>query len=258
MNVSSDMRRACSGHLSRGGFASLAEVLATLIIGAMILISALGIYNRVERAAAAVNRRLDSSRLPAEVLQRIAEDLDKSISPGSAARISIANKYDDGFRTARLTITRKIVDSKNKEQTLEEIIWQSGYDIESDTEGMVLYRGHSGITLEDKLLDDQRASWEKGYPLVPVCSGVTHFEILVPQKDDKFLDRWTSESLPKGIAVTISFAEAVETPLGTYEIPEESMMTRTLAVDRTRKISFVIKPKEGQEGQANETRPRQL
>ena len=56
--------------------------------------------------------------------------------------------------------------------------------------------------------------------------------------------------------MTISFGQAIETPQGTYEIPEASKMTRTLAVDRTRKINFVIKPKEDEEGRGNETRPR--
>jgi len=225
---------------------SLAEVLAVLVVVSMVLVAVLAVYSRAERAAAAVNRKLDAFQLPSEVLQRIAEDLDRVISPGSEVTMTIPkSKLDDGLRSAKMTILRTIVDRKNKQRTLEEIIWQSGYDFETDTEGMVLYRGHSGIMLEDKLLDDQRADWEKGYPLVPVCSGVTYFRIVVPQGEklpDK--DNWPSGPLPRSIKVTISFAEPVENFLGSYEVPEEQRVTRTMAIDRTRPIRFNIVPIE--------------
>jgi len=220
---------------------SLAEVLAVLVVVSMVLVAVLAVYSQAERAAAAVTRKLDVFQVPSEVLQRIAEDLDRVVSPGSEVKMTIDNKFADGLPSAKLTILRTIVDSRNKPRTLEEIIWQSGYDFETNTEGMVLYRGHSGIMLEDKLLDDQRADWEKGYPLVPVCSGVTYFRIVVPQGErlpDK--DKWPSGPLPRSIKVTISFAEPVETPLGTYEVPEKQRVTRTMAIDRTRPIRFNI------------------
>ena len=216
---------------------SLAEVLAAIVIGSMVLISLLGIYHRAERATAAVNRKLDSSRLPGEILQRIAEDIDKLIAAGSETKITIEPGYQHGYRGAKMTIERTIKDSKNKDVTLEEIIWQSYYDIESDMEGLVLYRGHSGISLEDKLLDEQRADWEKGYPMVPICSGVTFFEIVVPSGEN-FLDRWTSAAMPKGIRISISFGEPVEVPGTSSEIPDEYKTVRTIAVDRTRTIKF--------------------
>jgi len=222
---------------------SLAEVLAALVIGAMVLVALLGVYNRAERANAAVNRKLDTSRLPGEILQRIAEDLDKLISPGAETRITIENKLSNGYAAAQLVLVRTIKDSKGKEQTLEEIIWRAAYDIESDMPGLVLYRGHSGMTLEDKLLEEQRAPWEKGYPLVPICSGVTHFEITIPSGTG-FLSKWSGSSLPKGITVTISFAEPVETATGDFEIREEDKVSRTIAIDRTRRINFELAPRE--------------
>lgn len=238
------MKIAFNTSQSRWGF-SLAEVLAVLVVVSMVLVAVLAVYSRAERAAAAVTRKFDAFQVPSEVLQRIAEDLDRVISPGSEVKMIISNKISDGLQSAKMTILRTVVDSKGKQRTLEEIIWQTGYDFETDTEGMVLYRGHSGIMLEDKLLDDQRSDWEKGYPLVPVCSGVTYFRIVVPQGEkvpDK--DKWSSDSLPKCIKVTISFAEPVETLLGSYEVPEGQRVTRTIAIDRTRPIRFVIAPIE--------------
>ena len=103
---------------ARRGF-SLAEVLAALTIGAMICVAVLGVYQRADRSAAAVIQKLDSSRLPSEILQRIAEDLDTVISSGSTAKISIENKFvsvaGSMLVAARLTITDTIEDNRNRE-----------------------------------------------------------------------------------------------------------------------------------------------
>ncbi|MHC4740913.1 MAG: hypothetical protein ACYS8Z_03315 [Planctomycetota bacterium] len=235
---------------------SLAVALAALVIGSMVLISLLGIYSRAERATAAVNRKLDSSRLPGEILQRIAEDIDKLTATGPETKITIEPGYQNGYRGSKMTIVRTIKDSKNKDVLLEEIIWQSYYDIESDMEGLVLYRGHSGISLEDKLLDEQRAEWEKGYPMVPICSGVTFFEITVPSGEN-FLDRWTSAAMPKGVRISISFTEPFEVSGQDSEIPDEYKITRTIAVDRTRTIKFNLAlegPEKGNGVQGNTAR----
>lgn len=233
---------------------SLAEVLAALVIGSMVLIALLGIYSRAERATAAVNRKLDNSRLPGEILQRIAEDIDKLISPGSETKITIENQVKHGYPAAKMEIVRTIKDSKNKDVTLDEIIWQGYYDIESDMPGLVLYRGHSGITSEDKLLDDERAEWEKGYPMVPICSGIMFFEIVVPS-GEKFLEKWTSNTLPKGIRVSISFTEPMKTPEGDYEVLDKHKTTRTIAVDRTRTIKFDLIPEKDELGK-NSAKPK--
>jgi len=229
---------------------SLAEILAAIVIGSMVLISLLGLYSRAERATAAVNRKLDSSRLPGEILQKIVEDIDKLIISGSETKITIEPGLQHGYRGSKMTIERTIKDSKNKDVTLEEIIWQSYYDIESDMEGLVLYRGHSGITLEDKLLDAQRAEWEKSYPMVPICSGVTFFEIVVPSGEN-FLDKWASATLPNGIKVSISFTEPVQISDSDSEIPDEYKTTRTIAVDRTRSIKFNLALEQGGQGNSS-------
>ena len=216
---------------------SLAEMLAALTIGAMVLVAVLGIYSRSERAASAVSRRLDGSRLPGEVLQRIAEDLDRTISAGSIAKITVENKFEGGLPTARLTIRKTIQDSENKEQILEEIVWQSGIDV--DPNGLVLYRSHSGLALEDKLLDEKRESWEKDYSFVPICAGVTFFRIQA-LKGGNLQDNWTGDSLPAGIVATISFAAPFSTVAGTFDVSDEEKIMRTIAIDRTRKLGFEI------------------
>ncbi len=228
---------------------SLAEMLAALTIAAMVLVAVLGIYSRAETSAAAITRKLDESRLPSEVLQRIAEDLDRMVTPGSDTRITVENKIVKGYPTARLTILNTIYDSKNKKQVFEEIIWQSSFD--NDANGLVLYRSHTGIALEDKLLDEQRKSWEKAFSFVPICTGVTFFEIQVPVSGDflRNLHKWTSGSLPRGIVVTISFAEPFKTLTGTWDVPDVEKTMRTVAIDRTRKIRFIFEKKESDKKQ---------
>lgn len=230
------MKKASKTSRTTQGF-SLAEVLATLVIGAMILVTVLGIYTRTERSAAAIKRKMDSCRLPREILQRIAEDLDKIITAQSDTKITIDNKFEKGYPTARMIIQKRIYDKDNKKQTFEEIIWQTSYDF--DTNSLTLYRSHNGIASEDKLLDEKRANWEKQYPFVPICTGVTFFQILVP-KGENFQNKWTSNSLPAGITVTISFAQPYRTVAGTLQVPDSEKFTRTIAIDRARKLRFTL------------------
>ncbi len=221
---------------------SLAEVLAALTIGAMISVAVLGIYRRAENSAASVIRRLDSSRVPGEVLQRIAEDLDSVVSAGSNARITIENKFVNVTGAilvpgARLTMTRTFQDGRDTEQIFEEITWQSSYDFDSPNGGLVLYRSHRGLAPEDKVLDKDKYDWEREL-FVPICSGVTFFKIEALTGQNT-LDKW-SGTPPSGVVATISFAEPYKKVDGTYDVLDGEKITRTIALDRSRKITFEI------------------
>ncbi len=237
------MKKTSDKLMRQMGF-SLAEVLAALTIGAMILVAVLGIYSRAEHTAAAVTRKLDSSRLPREILQRIAEDLDRIISSDSNTRIVIENKFEGGLPTAKMTIQKTIQDGEGREMVFEEITWQTNYDYEADANSLVLYRSHSGIALEDKLLEDypRKEKWEREL-FVPICTGVTFFRMQVPRGED-FQNEWSGASLPPGIVATISFAEPYKTLDGTLDVPDAEKIKRTIAIDRTRRITFVLAPKE--------------
>jgi prepilin-type N-terminal cleavage/methylation domain-containing protein len=219
---------------------SLAEVLAALTIGAMLTVAVLGIYHRADNSATAITRKLDGSRLPGEVLQRIAEDLDNIISSTSDAKITIENKFENAasiglIPAARLTITRTIQDSKDNEQIFEEIIWQSSYDFQSVGNGLILYRSHSGMNLEDKVLEKNKNDFEREL-FVPICGDVTFFRISALAGKDP-VEKWDGAP-PRGIVVTISFAEPYKRVDGTLDVLDEEKITRTIAIDRTRKIRF--------------------
>jgi prepilin-type N-terminal cleavage/methylation domain-containing protein len=232
----------------QAGF-SLAETLVAITIGAMILVAVLAIYSQAEKSAAAVTQKLDSTQLASEVLQRISEDLDQIVATGADTKVTILpGKSDNGYPTARLEILRTIYDKDDKKQTFEEIIWQASTDYESDANGLVLYRSHSGMVWEDKLLDELRKDWESNYTFVPVCTGVTFFKIETAkgqdanQQDANQVEKTDtardSNALPPGNAVTISFAQPYKTESGEITVPDEQKITRTIAIDRTRKLRF--------------------
>jgi type II secretory pathway pseudopilin PulG len=229
-------------NLKRRAF-TLVEILAALTIGAMVLIVVLAIYSRAQSGAAAVYVKLEDNRLPREVLQRISQDLDNIAVSGQDARITIDNKFDNGYAVARMEILSTIKDAKNTQQPLEKIIWQSS--IEPDTGLLALYRSHSGIALEDTLLDQQKESWQREL-FVPICTGLTFLRIQVPSpskdQNDVFLDQWSAENLPSAIVITLSFAEPYKAVDGTFDVPDDDKVVRTIAINRIRKPSFTLPP----------------
>jgi hypothetical protein len=146
-----------------------------------------------------------------------------------------------------MEILRNINDSKDQPQVLEKIVWQSSIDPDSGL--LTLYRSHSGIALEDTLLDTQKEPWQREL-FVPICRGITMFRIEVP-KDNTTVDRWTGEVLPPAIKITLSFAQPYKTVTGAFDVPEEDKLVRTIAIDRTRKVSFNVPALDANQSDAN-------
>ncbi len=241
------MRRGCGPGRRRSGF-SLGEMIVTVIIGAMVLTAILGIYGRANQAADAVLKKIESPSLVSEVLQLITEDLGRTLGADDVS-LRVRNGFDNGFHRAELVLRRTFHDRENKAQTLEEIIWRAAYDHGGQRPGLVLYRSHDGVVQEDKLLDDNRDNWEKNYPFVPICRGITFFQVQAC-KGDEFVDQWATRALPPGVRVTLSFAEPYETVRGTWDVMDDEKISRTIAVDSMRKIKFTMPsgfdPNEGQ------------
>ncbi len=255
-------RRNCSSEspLARSAF-SLVEIVVVLLITAMIMLASFTIYGRVKAATAAVNATLDRDILPTEILQRIAEDLDRLAFAGLGTTISIQNKFDSsGYNVAQLVIKNVVYGEDNKPRVFEKIIWRSSYDFFDDS--LILYRSHNGYNLEDKVITDdvQIEMKEKDRDFfIPLCIGITFFKIQVPvvkvfgedvtlpgldemievpEEEDKFLDRWGGDKLPKAVTITISFAQPYQAVTGELDVLESEKITRTIAIDRTRKIKY--------------------
>lgn len=216
---------------------SLGEMLAALVIGAMVLTAILGVYGQANRAAEAVLDKIETPALATEVLQRIAEDLDRTLGADDNVTVQIRNGFDNGFVTAELIVRRILKDAENKEQTLEEIVWRGAYDHQGAVPGLAIYRSRTGVGFEDKLLDARRENWESDYTFVPLCGGVTYFRIEVPRGDGA-VDRWPGPAPPPGVRVTLSFARPYETVRGTLDVLDEEKISRTIAIDRIRAIRF--------------------
>lgn len=221
---------------------SLIELLAVLAISTLLIISAIGVFSRMQRSVKELNAAIETQQLPGEILQRIAEDLDRIIAPVSGragdTKISITNKLDELFQTAQMKITRTYYDNKDQKQVFDEIIWQGNYDF--DANGLVLYRSHSGLTVEDKLLDEEKTESNREL-FIPVAAGLTYFKIEALTGGD-FVDRWAIDSLPKTVRISLSFASPYRDIDGKLDVMEDEMTTRTIAVDRTKKIKFQFIP----------------
>ena len=219
---------------------SLAELLAALLIGSLVLITVLGVFGHIQKSSAKIISRLDESVLPRQILQIITEDIEDTLTNTNNAQITFETKTDlNGYRLGRLEITKSIY-SNNK--TFETIIWQSAYDLDSDLGGLVLYRKHTGLGLEDRLLGEAMLPQDRDL-FIPVCQGVTAFEVQT-KRGDNLSDKWASNALPPNIVVSLSFAEPFETETGMLEVPLIKKTIKTIVIDRTKSFKFAIEKKE--------------
>ena len=235
---------------NRNGF-TLIEMISVVIITALVVIAILGVHYQITTAVASINQRLDGDGLSSEVLQRIAEDLDRLASPGFDTVVRVYNKFEGGYQKGQFVIENKIYDSNNKPKVFEKIVWHCHFDEFLQT--MVLYRSHGGIAMEDTMLDyamssatetSQALLQQSGQePCVPICDGLTYFEILAISGSNE-AKSWSSEQLPTALKVSVSFAEPVETETGEFLVPFEEIHTRTIALNRTRKINYKFVKRE--------------
>ena len=179
-----------------------------------------------------------------EVLQRIAEDLDRLVKPGYDIKVTVANKIVNGINKSQLVIQSNFYNNSAKAVIFEKVIWQSEYDEFEDR--LVVYRGHSGVNLDDKILSVAEASRDESEqkPFVPVCTGMTFFEFSIPQGEAEPLQQWKEKTLPPAVTTAMSFALPTELSTGEYVILDEDKEIRTIAIDRTKKIRFVFVKKE--------------
>jgi prepilin-type N-terminal cleavage/methylation domain-containing protein len=222
---------------------SLIEILTVLLLSTMILTAALLIFGRVRGSVAAINARLEKQAVPDEILQKIAEDIDRLAAPGFDATISIQNKVDTGYNSAQLIIENRYYGNGEPPQSniYERVVWQSMYDPLFDQ--MTLYRCHSGLNLEDALVDNMRSGDKNPEIFVPICPGLTFFGVYALADANELAPQWQKQALPKGILVKLSLQPMVQLEDGSFELPEENIVSRAVAVDRTRPITYTLSTK---------------
>ncbi len=216
------------------------EMLVVVALAAMILIGALGVYQRLRADAAVLTEKLDEPRTAEEILQRIAEDIDRIAAPGFDASVQVRNKIDNGFASAVLSLESKYFGGQPPQPRLyERVVWQTAYDPQEG--GLILYRMHSGLNVEDKILDENKSPAEQAL-FVPTVSGLTYFKIEALQ-NQRAASLWTQNELPKGLRIHVSFAPMVEGPDGRWSVPQEQILQRTVAINRSRPILYRFRPK---------------
>ncbi len=226
---------------------TLAETLAALVIAMMVMAATVAVYSTVRKAQFSIDRRLKEGFTATEIIQRISEDIDRLALPSSDVTLSIKNKLDiEGFKISQMIIESKYYDKDNTPQTFEKIIWQSR--VAPDGNQLVVYRAHSGYSMEDKMLEEKKEKYEME-KYIPVCSGATMFAIEVSDGNN-VTETWESTDLPQAVKISISFEPRWQDALGNMTVSEESVRTKTVAVNRFRQIPYTFVYKEF--GDANE------
>ena len=210
---------------------TLVETIVVLMLASLILVAVLGIYGRMRANAVTILGHLQKNQLQTEILQKIAEDIDRLAAPGFDAVINFNNRVVEGYQSAQLILTNSYYGNNDKKEVYEQVEWRTSYDGLYDT--LKLYRMHGGLNVEDKVLGVNPDQPE----FVPVAEGITHFE-LKAQQGETVLGSWSSETLPKAVRIGISFALPEELEDGSIGVPEEAISFRTVAIDRTRLIPY--------------------
>lgn len=229
---------------SRSAF-TLVETLVVLMLSAMIVAATLSVYQRVRAATVVIGDQMSRHRLQDEILQKIAEDIDRLAAPGFEATIKFRNRSVSAaggvnFQSAELILNNSYYGNNDKKDIYEEIVWRTAYD--ADEETMILYRMHRGLNAEDPLFANKpnqiESTLDKSLErYIPVAAGVTFFDLRT-QQGENVLGAWTSETLPKAVRIGLSFAWPVEMEDGSVAVPDDEIMYRTVAVDRSRMIPY--------------------
>jgi hypothetical protein len=219
----------------------------------MILTATILIYGRIRSSAVTITARLENQAIPDEILQKIAEDLDRLAAPGFDSTITIQNKIDTGYNSAQLIIENRYYGGGEppKANIYERVVWQSVYDPMLDM--MTLYRCHSGLNLEDALVDNLRTGDKTPEIFVPICPGLTCFSVFALTDANEMTPQWQKQAMPNGILLKLSLEPMVQMDDGSFELPEKSIVSRTVAVDRTRLINYTLNTKLADYSDPNKT-----
>jgi prepilin-type N-terminal cleavage/methylation domain-containing protein len=218
--------RGSRASLRRG--LTLIELVISITVAGMMMVALFFIYSHAQSAVDGMSRTLDQSQVPQRILQLIAQDVDRFSADTDELLMQPEVRRENGLVSSRLFMQTQIYDSMMRAVPYEKVVWETRYDAESQS--MILYRSHSGLVSEDNLLESQRTP-EEASAYVPLCSGLTYFSVTKTPA--------TGLGTPDQLIVSLSFAQP-ETEGGESVIPPEQIITRTIAVNRLRKIGYIF------------------
>ena len=217
---------------------TLLEVLVALVIGSLVIIVSATLLTRSTKTFKSIESALDENTLPREILHMIAKDVEDVVSPGADAFLHVQNKTYKGHNETRLEITSRVYDKKRTPVILKRVVWQSKYDPGLDR--IVLYRSRSGLATADVILDTQAREHPDSLVFVPLTDELTYFKVFIGNMQEEPLSQWLSSRLPEAIKVEMSFAQPIDTITKEQEFAPEDLLSRTIVVDMTRRISFIV------------------
>lgn len=222
---------------------TLIETLTAVLLTALLITAVLSMYYHVRRGVSRLAGQMEENRLAREILQKIAEDIDRLAAPGFDATMQFRNKYDNGSNAAQLVLENKFYDSSTppKPQVYDRIVWQTHYDAWSQL--LTLFRMHEGLNLEDKVLEKDAAASPSLGMYIPVADGLTHFEAAIVD-GETLTTQWDKQTLPTSVRIGVSFAPLEQLPDGRLGVPPELILYRTVAIDRTRFIPYQFVPRK--------------
>ncbi len=221
---------------------TLIETLTAVMLTALLITAVMAMYYHTRRGIARLAGQIDENRLAREILQKVAEDIDRLAAPGFDATMAFRNKYDNGYNAAQLTLENKFYGSAvpPKPEIYDRVVWQTLYDDWNRT--LTLYRMHEGLNLEDKVLEKDAAASPSLGMFIPVADGLTHFE-MVTVDGETVTAQWDKPTLPTSVRIGVSFAPMEQLPDGRLGVPPELILYRTVAIDRTRFIPYKFVPR---------------
>jgi len=222
---------------------TLIETLTAVLLTALLITAVMSMYYHTRRGIARLAGQLEENRLAREILQKIAEDIDRLAAPGFDATMQFRNKYDNGCNAAQLVLENKFYDSGSPPtpQVYDRIVWQTQYD--GWSQSLVLFRMHEGLNLEDKVLEKDAAASPSLGLFIPVADGLTHFEVATVD-NESVTAQWVQQTLPTSVRIGVSFAPLQQLPDGRLGVPPELILYRTVAIDRTRFIPYEFVPRK--------------
>ena len=147
--------------MKRSGF-SMLEIMATLLIAAMVTIAILRLVNNVSEQTVRIDGQLTQLSQIQNCLDKLNDDVVAAVR--TKAKIEIKQSSSGGYDTSRLTLT--VVSDEEVPKVINRIDWVAAP--QPDRGDLILYRRHISETKsEDKLQDYY----------IPLCENIHSFVV---------------------------------------------------------------------------------
>jgi hypothetical protein len=147
--------------MKRSGF-SILEIMATLLIAAMVTIAVLQLVNDISRQTMRIDGQLTQTGQIQNCLDKLNDDVIAAVH--TKAKIDIKQGSSGGHDTSRLTLT--VVSQDEAARVISRIDWVAAP--QPDRDDLILYRRHISETKSENELQDY---------YIPLCENINSFVV---------------------------------------------------------------------------------